>query len=30
VQLKEETAEFIAREVGEPRLDLIAAGPVLD
>ena len=30
VQLKEETAELIAREVGEPRLDLIAAGPVLD
>ena len=30
VQLKEETAEFIASEVGEPRLDLIAAGPVLD
>ena len=28
VQLKEETAELIAHEVGEPRLDLIAAGPV--
>ena len=28
VQLKEETAELISREVGEPRLDLVAAGPV--
>ena len=28
VQLKEETAELIAHEVGEPRLDLVAAGPV--
>jgi hypothetical protein len=27
VRLKEETAELIAREVGEPRLDLVAAGP---
>ena len=30
VQLKEETAELIAHEVGEPRLDLITAGPVHD
>ena len=28
VRLKEETVELIAHEVGEPRLDLIAAGPV--
>ena len=28
VQLKEETVELIAHEVGERRLDLIAAGPV--
>jgi len=28
VQLKEETAELIAHEVGEPRLDLVAPGPV--
>jgi len=28
VRLREETAEAIARRVGEPRLDLVAAGPV--
>lgn len=27
LELREETAELIAREVGEPRLDLVAAGP---
>ena len=28
VQIKEETAEIIAAAVGEPRLDLVSAGPL--